>query len=87
MEKVTYPFLLRRINMDAKLKISEETLNQIIDQEARKTVGIILKRYEFIEDKEVLKREIKEILYEAFRNLRDMIRINGKEGISLTNTK
>ena len=73
--------------MDNKLKISEEILNQIIDQEARKTVGIILKRYEFIEDKEVLKKEIKEILYEAFRNLRDMIRINGKEGISLTNTK
>jgi len=73
--------------MDNKLKITEETLNLIIDQEARKTVGIILKRYEFIEDKEVLKKEIKEILYEAFRNLRDMIRINGKEGISLTNTK
>lgn len=71
--------------MDAKLKITEETLNTIIDQEARKTVGIILKRYEFIEDKEVLKKEIKEILYEAFRNLRDMIRINGKESIRLVN--
>jgi CRISPR/Cas system-associated endonuclease Cas1 len=73
--------------MDNRLKISEETLNQIIEQESRKTVGIILKRYEFIEDKEVLKKEIKEILYEAFRNLRDMIRINGKESITLTNTK
>ena len=72
--------------MDNKLKITEETLNYIIDQEARKTVGIILKRYEFIEDKEVLKKEIKEVLYEAFRNLRDMIRINGKDSIRLTNT-
>jgi histidyl-tRNA synthetase len=80
------PFLLIRNKMDNKLKITEETLNYIIDQEARKTVGIILKRYEFIEDKEVLKKEIKEILYEAFRNLRDMIRINGKESIRLTNT-
>jgi hypothetical protein len=73
--------------MDNKLKISEETLNYIIDQESRKTVGIILKRYEFIDDKEVLKKEIKEILYESFRNLRDMIRINGKEGVSLTIVK
>jgi hypothetical protein len=73
------------VNMDNKLKISEETLNYIIDQESKKTVGIVMKRYEFIQDKEVLKKEIKEILYEAFRNLRDMIRINGKEAISLTN--
>jgi CRISPR/Cas system-associated endonuclease Cas1 len=71
--------------MDNRLKINEETLNQIIEQESRKTVGIILKRYEFIEDKEVLKKEIKEILYESFRNLRDMIRINGREAISLEN--
>ena len=71
--------------MDTKLKISEETLNNIIDQEARKAVGIIMKRYEFIEDKEVLKKEIKEILYESFRNLRDMLRVHGKESINLIN--
>ena len=70
--------------MDNKLKISEETLNAIIDQEARKAVGIIMKRYEFIEDKEVLKKEIKEILYESFRNVRDIIRVTGKEAINLT---
>jgi hypothetical protein len=73
--------------MDNRLKITEEALNFIIDQEARKTVGIVLKRYELIEDKTVLKKEIKEVLYEAFRNLRDMIRVNGKESINLTNTK
>ena len=70
--------------MDTKLKLSEEVLNTIIDQEARKAVGIIMKRYEFIQDKEVLKKEIKEIIYESFRNLRDMIRVNGKESINLT---
>jgi len=77
------PFLFNK--MDNKLKISEETLNYIIEQEAKKWVGIIMKRYEIIEDKEVLKREIKELLYEMFRNLRDMIRINGKESIHLIN--
>jgi hypothetical protein len=69
--------------MDNKLKLSEEVLNTIIDQEARKAVGIIMKRYEFIQDKEVLKKEIKEIIYESFRNVRDMLRINGKEAIRL----
>jgi CRISPR/Cas system-associated endonuclease Cas1 len=69
--------------MDNKLKLSEEVLNTVIDQEARKTVGIIMKRYEFIQDKEVLKKEIKEIIYESFRNVRDMLRINGKEAIRL----
>lgn len=69
--------------MDTKLKLSEEVLNTIIDQEARKAVGIIMKRYEFIQDKEVLKKEIKEIIYESFRNVRDMLRINGKEAIRL----
>jgi hypothetical protein len=70
--------------MDTRLKITEETLNSIIDQEARKTVGIILKRYELIQDREILKKEIKEILYESFRNLRDMVRVIGKESINLT---
>jgi hypothetical protein len=32
-----------------------------------------MKRYEIINDKETLKKEIKEILYEAYRNLRDLI--------------
>lgn len=73
--------------MDTRLKLSEEVLNTVIDQEARKAVGIIMKRYEFIEDKEVLKKEIKEIIYESFRNVRDMLRINGKESIRLENTK
>jgi hypothetical protein len=73
--------------MDNRLKFTEEALNFIIDQEARKTVGIVLKRYELIQDKEVLKKEIKETLYEAFRNLRDMIRVNGKESINLTNVR
>ena len=70
--------------MDARLKITEETLNNIIDTEARKTVGIALKRFEIINDKEILKKELKEILYESFRNVRDTIKAVGKEAIHLT---
>ena len=70
--------------MDTRLKISEQSLNSIIDNEARKTVGIALKRFELIEDREILKKELKEILYEAFRNVRDTVRAVGKEAINLT---
>jgi hypothetical protein len=70
--------------MDNRIKLTEETLNQIIDQEARKMVGIALKRFELIEDKETLKKELKEIIYESYRNVRDMVRAVGKEAINLT---
>ena len=73
--------------MDNRIKLTEETLNQIIDQEARKTVGIALKRFELIEDKETLKKELKEVIYESFRNVRDMVRTVGKEAINLTNVR
>lgn len=72
--------------MDTRLKLTEETLNQIVDQEARKTVGIALKRFELIEDKEILKKELKEVIYESFRNIRDMVRAVGKEAIHITIT-
>lgn len=70
--------------MDIRLKITEETLNNIIDIEARKTVGTALKRFEIISDKEILKKELKELLYESFRNVRDTIKAVGKEAIHLT---
>ena len=73
--------------IDTRLKISEETLNGLMEQEARKMVGIALKRFELIEDKEVLKKELKEIIYESMRNVRDMIRAVGKEAIHLSITK
>lgn len=73
--------------MDNRLKLTEETLNQIIEQEARKTVGIALKRFELIEEKETLKKELKEVIYEAFRNVRDMVRTVGKEAINLVNIR
>ena len=88
--------------MDNRLKISEETLNQIIDQESKKLVGTCLKRIEIPleikskegkelilneKDLENLKAQLKNLIYESLRTIRDIIRINGKEGINLTNTK
>jgi hypothetical protein len=73
--------------MDNKLKITEETLNYIIDQESKKIVGKCMKRFELSDNKEEIKSQVKELLYEFMRDLRDLIRVSGKESISLTNTK
>lgn len=73
--------------MDTRLKINEETLNYICEQEAKKIVGKVCKRFELSDNKEEIKSQVKELLYEFMRDLRDMIRINGKESISVTNTK
>jgi len=70
--------------MDNRLKISEETLNLICEQEAKKIVGKVCKRFELSNDKEAIKSQVKELLYEFVRDLRDTIRINGKEAINLT---
>jgi hypothetical protein len=77
-------FLLKGEEMDNKLKISEETLNYIMDQESKKIVGKCMKRFELSDNKEEIKSQVKELLYEFMRDLRDTLRINGKEGISLT---
>ena len=101
MEGLFPPFCLKWNKMDNRLKISEETLNQIIDQESKKLVGTCLKRIEIPleikskegkelilneKDLENLKAQLKNLIYESLRTIRDMIRINGKESISLTNT-
>ena len=70
--------------MDNRLKISEEALNYIIDQESKKIVGKCMKRFELSENKDEIKAQVKELLYEFMRDLRDMIRVNGKESIKLT---
>lgn len=65
----------------------EEFINHIINQESKKTVGILLKRIELIieqakkdnkdcvsfKDLELIKAEQRELIYEAYRNLRDFI--------------
>jgi hypothetical protein len=85
--------------MDNRLKISEEILNLIFEQEAKKLVGTCLKRIEIpleikekqrkelilnYEELENVKSQLKNLIYESLRTIRDIIRINGKDSISLT---
>ena len=59
--------------MEEELKLSRRYLDELIDFESKKLVGKVLKRFEIIEDKNVLKANVKELVYEEFRSFRDLI--------------
>jgi hypothetical protein len=47
-------------------------LSQILSKEFPKLVGKVCKRFEILEDREALKKEIKELLYETSREIIDI---------------
>lgn len=59
-----------------KVPSEKETLLSYLDtvftKEFAKLVGKLLKRIEILDDKEYLKREIKELIYESSREMRDI---------------
>jgi len=54
-------------------EVSREYLKQIEDLCSRTLVGKVCKRFEIIEDKELLKKEIKELIYESFRGFKELV--------------
>ena len=56
-----------------ELKISQEYLKEIIDYVGAALAGKLLKRFEIISDAKLLKSIAKELIYEHFRYLRDLI--------------
>ena len=61
-----------------ELKISEDYLKELLDYVSRSLVGKLLKRFEIIDNKEIIKNESKELVYEQFRELRDLIIAHNK---------
>jgi hypothetical protein len=56
-----------------KLTIPTQSLEELIKFVSARTVGKVLKRIEITEDRNVLKSQIKELLYEEYRGLTDLI--------------
>jgi len=63
--------------MENKVNLDLNLFKVILDSEAKKLVGKLCKRFELTEDKETIKRECKELIYESFRDINDLL-INGK---------
>jgi len=54
-----------------QITVDLDLLNIIIDNEAKKLVGVCMKRFELSDNKEEIKKQCKELIYENFRNLKD----------------
>ena len=66
-----------------KLVIPTKAFEELLSFYSRKLVGKCLKRFEISDNKEIIKTEVKEILYEGFRDFSDaLIALN--YGISIT---
>lgn len=53
--------------------ITEEYLNEVIKKVSTSAVGRILKRFDVVNDRKELKKVVKELVYEEFRNLKVFI--------------
>jgi hypothetical protein len=53
-------------------------LNQVLSKEFPKLVGKMCKRFEILEDREALKKEIKELVYETSREIQDIFEAYAK---------
>ena len=54
-------------------KITDKFLDQILTKTSRTLVGIICKRFEILENKEDIKKSVKELIYENARNIKALI--------------
>ena len=58
---------------DDTITISKRYLKELIDFQSKKLVGKVLKRYEIVADRNSLKSETKELVYETFRDFYDLL--------------
>lgn len=69
--------------MSKVLKIEEDYLKELISYSSKSLVGKIMKRFEILENKLTIQKESKELIYEEFRQLRDLV-IAYDKGFTLT---
>lgn len=53
--------------------VTQSYLKKVIDFTSSSLVGKLLKRFEILDDKQDVKKVCKELIYEEFRQLRDLI--------------
>lgn len=54
--------------------VSEKYLDEVIDKSSRALCGMIMKRFEIFDDKQIIKKSIKELIYENGRVIKSLIR-------------
>ena len=59
--------------MENKIVLDLNLFKLILDQEVKKLTGTTMKRFELSDDKDEIKKQVKEIQYEWARNLYDIL--------------
>jgi len=65
------------------LSLTEKDVDEVVNFVAKRVVGRVCKRFEIHNNIPVLKTEVKELLYEQFRDLSDLLVSTGK-GLHVT---
>ena len=60
-------------NNNLDLTFPESYLKKVVDLTASALVGKILKRFEIHDDPKIIKAEVKELIYEQFRHLKELL--------------
>ena len=66
------------------VQLTARFLHEVTDTCSRTTVGKILKRIDIFDDKEVLKKEVKELIYEEYRALKALLEAHSNGVLSTT---
>jgi hypothetical protein len=64
-------------------QIEADYLKELMDYSGKSLVGKILKRFEIIENRDIIKSDVKELVYEEIRQLRDLI-VAHNRGLNIT---
>ena len=72
--------------MDNKISIDLDLLKILLDQHAKRLVGKVMKRFELSENKEEIKKQTKEIIYEEMRDMNEFF-CKGKLLLDFQNRK
>lgn len=57
-----------------KYTISKEHLDDVMKESSKALVGKVMKRFEILDDKEAIKKDVKELIYENHRDLKKIIK-------------
>ncbi len=69
--------------MSKVLQINEAYLQELIEQVSKRVVGKVLKRHDIFEVEKRVKDLTKELIYEGFREFRDLV-IAHNEGLNIS---
>jgi len=54
--------------------VSESFVDEAVSRSSKALVGMVMKRFELCDNKETIKKEVKELIYENYRELKENLK-------------